>query len=276
MSPSDRAKRLTFDAIVSQEIWADYEDSILELFGNCQSEAEIEVVRHILDNACVVTFADLPKKITAMADYARDLLEDGRPLAIVAMAYDGSADGSQTVIQMMKPKLARLKGHRFFNTVPQFLKKGGVDEYPRFMLVDDFAGSGQTVLGRLKDIASNAKSKNVKEEPHVFLLYGMERAHEVISAEGHKVTFGSILRAGLTGYFTGEELAQKISNMKRLEEMLMPVIDGKKMPSFGFNEAEAMFCIHEGNAPNSNFPILWWPTDHLGNDRTAMFTRAEL
>lgn len=74
----------------------------------------------MLKNACVVNFAELPKRVEAMAVYARGLLEDGNPLAIVAMAYDGSADGSQTIINMMKPKLARLKGYKFLTPYLNF------------------------------------------------------------------------------------------------------------------------------------------------------------
>lgn len=267
---------LLFEVTLEREELEDYDQEIFELFRLCGNETEVEVVKHLINELHLPSLDQLPAKLNAMAKIARDLLGDGESLAIVAMAYDGAADGSQTIVQLLKPKLARSKGHKIFNAVPQYLRKGGIDKYPRFLLVDDFIGSGQTVLNRLKEIESNAKGRGQATEAHVCLLYGMENAYNTLVDNGHNVHVLNVMKAGLSGHYSGEELSERVAAMKRLEALLAPEIEGKVMPSLGYNSAEATFCIKDANAPNSNFPIFWWPVDVDGKDRETLMVRAEL
>jgi hypothetical protein len=71
-------------------------------------------------------------------------------------------------------------------------------------------------------------------------------------------------------------MSDNIKNMKRLEAELAQNIDGKVLPSMGHGEAEALFFIKDGNAPNSNFPIFWWPEDSKNNQRNTIMKRHEL
>lgn len=104
----------------------------------------------------------------------------------------------------------------------------------------------------------------------------MENAFETVSAQLGQTHFCNRIRAGISGYFAGEELTSRISDMKRLEQELAVDIDGQPMPSMGHGEAEALFFIKDGNAPNSNFPIFWWPKDVSNHDRFTIMERAEL
>lgn len=267
---------LVFRVSLERSDLEDYDVEISDLFRACRNQTEVDVVKHLLEQLHIPTLDQIPAKLNAMADVARELIKDDQGLAIVAMAYDGSADGSQTVIQLLKPKLGRGKNHKIFNSVPQYLKKGGVDKFPRFLLVDDFMGSGQTVLNRIKEIESNAKSREIEVEVNVCLLYGMEEALKNVLKSGHNIRVLNVLRAGLSGHFAGRDLDERLDAMRSLESLLAPDFDGAAMPSMGYNKAEAIFCIKETNAPNSNFPIFWWPADSDGAERRTLMVRAEL
>lgn len=113
-------------------------------------------------------------------------------------------------------------------------------------------------------------------EPHICLLYGMERAIKKVQGEGLDIRVVNSLRAGLSGHFSGNDLNSRVDAIRRIETQLAPIVDGVNVPSLGFNEAEATFCIRDTNAPNSNFPIFWWPEDASGSERRTLMVRAEL
>lgn len=267
---------LVFKISLKRSDLEEYDEAIADLLRVCGNRLEIDVVTHLLEQLHLPSLDQIPAMLNSMADVARELLQDDQRLAIVAMAYDSSADGSQTMIQLLKPKLGRSKKHRIFNSVPQYLKNGGIDEFPRYLLVDDFMGSGQTVLSRVKEIESNARGRKMVVEPHICLLYGMERALKRVKNEGLNIRVINLLRAGLSGHFSGENLKSRVDAIRRIEKHLAPIVDGVSMPSLGYNEAEATFCIKDTNAPNSNFPILWWPEDVFGEERRTLMVRAEL
>lgn len=267
---------LVFKISLKSSVLEEYDEAIADLLRVCDNQLEIDVVMHLLEQLHLPSLDQIPAMLTSMADFARELLQDDKRLAIVAMAYDGSADGSQTIIQLLKPKLGRSKSHKIFNSVPQYLKSGGIDEFPRYLLVDDFMGSGQTVLNRVKEIGSNAKGRKIVVEPHICLLYGMEQALQKVQNEGLDIRVVNSLRAGLSGHFSGNNLNSRVEAIRRIETQLAPIVDGVNMPSLGYNEAEATFCIRDTNAPNSNFPIFWWPEDASGSERHTLMVRAEL
>lgn len=271
-----RVDEWLFDLMLKREVLEDFEVPIRESVKICKTMEEFGVVAHTVENLIVLTSGQMAKHLNLMAEHIKNNVNDGSPLAIVAMAWGNSPDSSQALVQMLKPKFRRLDNVKFFNSVPEYEKKTHIEEFPKFVLVDDFAGTGQTVLTRLKHIINHAKGKGVGVAPHVCLLFGMERAFEFVSATLETTHFCNKIRAGISGYFTGEDLAKRISDMKRLEQELAPEIDGIPLPSMGHGEAEALFFIKDGNAPNSNFPIFWWPKDASSFDRVTIMERAEL
>ena len=144
------------------------------------------------------------------------------------------------------------------------------------MIIDDFSGTGNTVIGRVKHISDNAKSRGLSVNSSVGILVGMQQAKKKIETAGLECHFIVECVAGISGHFSGENLEKYITCMKRLEEELCQEIDNTKLPSLGYGEAEALFCVAGWNAPNSNLPILWWPKDKHMKDRQTVMQRYEL
>lgn len=251
-----------------------FEDEIKHLFGICANNDEAEILLHTLSQMSILDHDQLSFGLKAMARHAAAKIEDSGTLAIVAMAYDSSADGSQLILQMLKTELDRNLKIKLFNTIPNYLRK--MEEYPHFMLIDDFSGTGGTVLNRLRHIDKNAQSRQISITRSVCLIAAMQAAKLAIESEGYEVKVFKELKAGLSGHFSGDTLDQARRQMLRLESELNPNISGKALPSFGHGGAEALYFVHPGNAPNSNFPIFWWPEDKTGNPRKTMMRRHEL
>jgi len=81
---------------------------------------------------------------------------------------------------------------------------------------------------------------------------------------------------GISGLFTGDELEHQLNLMYSLESKLMPEIDGKKLPKFGYGGAESLYAVEDGNTPNSVFPIFWWPKNANNKNRNPLLERSEL
>lgn len=238
---------------MEKDILAEFEGEIRDLFSLCKNDAEVSVIKHTIENLSILRHQQLHQALRALAKHARTIASDSDNLAIVATAYGSDPDGSQLVVQMLKPLLRKIPNLRIFNSVPAYVKK--LPEYPRFILVDDFSGTGKTILNRLKYLTENAKSRSVPVDPSVYLVSCMESAQRNIRDAGYLVNVFNELKAGISGHFEGIELEEKVASMKRLEEELAAAIGATPLPSFGHGSAEALYFVHPGNAPNSNFPV---------------------
>ena len=213
MLDHSRVDEWLFDLMLKREVLEDFEEPIRELVSLCRSEEEFEIVAHTIENLIVLTSGQLSKNLNLMAEHIKGKIHDGSPLAIVAMAWGNSPDSSQALVQMLKPKFRSLENVKFFNSVPEYEKKDHIQEFPKFVLVDDFAGTGNTVTTRLDHIIKHAKGKGVAVVPNVCLMFGMEKAFEHVSATLEATHFCNKIRAGISGYFSGEELTKRMSDV---------------------------------------------------------------
>lgn len=264
-----------FRLFVEKDSLGNFEDEVRDLFALCENEDERYVVKHILRNLMIVNESTMRRVISSLVNYILKISEDIDQIAIVAMAYDEGADSSQQLLQSLKPRFYGNKKINFFNSVPNFLKKGKIDKFEKFIIIDDFSGTGGTVKNRVNHIIKHAVSIKHSIEAHVGILFGMSKAIEEIRKNGISVEFMYECTAGISGHFFGEDRDKYIASMKRLEDELSDKIDEKPMPSLGYGEAESLFCIENQNSPNSNFPILWWPKSKDYSDRRTILRRFE-
>lgn len=266
-----------FDLFLRRENLSDLEEPIYFLAKMCQNKEEFELIQHTLERLVALSNSQFEKSLTQMVEYIRqNILSTEGPLAIVASAWGEAPDSSQELIQRLKVLLRKNDNIKFFNSVNFFERKNQVQEFPRFVMVDEFSGTGKTLIQRMEHIHKHAKSVDVEVESYICILFGMENAQRIIEAKFKNTHFCTILRAGISGYFCGEERVQKIECMKNLEQKLASEINGIALPSLGYGEAEALFFRRNSNAPNSNFPIFWWPKTSDMKDRDTIMHRAEL
>eukprot|EP01026_Neomeris_dumetosa_P023331 TRINITY_DN198978_c0_g1_i1.p1 TRINITY_DN198978_c0_g1~~TRINITY_DN198978_c0_g1_i1.p1 ORF type:complete len:142 (-),score=6.44 TRINITY_DN198978_c0_g1_i1:69-494(-) len=115
------------------------------------------------------------------------------------------------------------------------------------------AEQNQFVPGKKSWLKKNKMSEF--GEIHVCLLCSMEDVGSRVSPESNSFYSSIILKKGITGYYFGIDLSNRISVMKDIEDYLE---HGDAFPSFGYGGAEALYYRKSGNIPNSVFPIFWW------------------
>jgi len=263
-----------FELFIKNSALGEFEGQIRELISLCKSEEEVRLLFHSLNHMIVLNHKQLSFGLRLMSDFASEEANSHGKIAIVATAYDSGSDGSQLVLYMLKPELDRNLDIKLFNTVPSYLRK--MKDYPHFILIDDFSGTGSTIINRLEYIAKDAKSRDIDASGSVCLIAAMEKAKTNIEERGFNLRIFKELKAGISGYFSGKELENANKQMLRLESELNPSIGERNLPSFGYGGAEALYFLHPGNAPNSNFPIFWWPEDRTGQSRKTIMKRYEL
>lgn len=271
----DEAVEWLFELCLRRDIFTEYSEPVLELVKLCKTREEFELLKHTMEHLIILNSSQHSTLLLKMAGYIKGHIPKDGTLAIVAMAWGEEPDSSQRLLQMIKPWFKKRDRVEFFNTVNSYEKKKNIEKYPTFMLVDDFAGTGKTVKQRYEFIVKSAAQKNVACSASVCLLFGMDEAENFLKKHKIDAHFFGTLKAGISGHFSGQELVNKKALMQRLEQELAANIEGEPLPSLGYGGAEALFCIEKENAPNSNFPIFWWPECADGEERNTIMQRYE-
>jgi len=197
---------------------------------------------------------------------------------VVAMAADSGSDSSQYILYALKPYFEEL-GWREYKQVNKYSLSyrtyNRSNDHKNIVLIDEFIGSGQTVINRVKDIESSFISKKVTDFTiRARVILATEEGIDNARKNGIDVESQIILKKGITDHFPTHEIGDKLDLMKQLEGRLSSEYKGRKMPSLGYGGTESLYARDEGNTPNSVFPIFWWPFYNDETSRLTLLTRA--
>lgn len=195
----------------------------------------------------------------------------------LSMTMNEEADSSQKVLDNIKHYIYK-KGWRNITTVNNFNKyiRHYQNGKTQILLIDEFIGSGKTLLGRIDRIRREIKGEY---ELKCCFIAGMKDVVEKLNNEGIDVFCALELDRGISNYYIGDELIEAKKNMLELESKLAQKINSKELKnfSFGYGEAEALYSMEGclGNTPNSVFPVFWWLEDFNGIKRNTLLIRYE-
>jgi hypothetical protein len=249
------------------------------IFDDCSSQDQKELILDLLNR---FEYVSRDKFIKALSEMAEDIVNDpdlnDETTQIVAMAADSTADSSQYVLYGLKPIL-RKYGWIKYKHVNRFGQAYNTyknsKQHKNIVLVDEFVGSGKTVLNRIKEINSVfIKAKVSDYSVKIKTLVSTEIGAKAITACGLVFTSQIILQKGISDYYTNFEVKDKIELMLSLEFLLKKKYLGRSLPSLGFGSTESLYCRQDGNTPNNVFPIFWWPVYRNGDIRPTVLTRA--
>jgi hypothetical protein len=271
--------KLVWELLRSQPWLDERTDQLYELLGSCENDEEIHLVSETLKLFSYLTNESFNLYINDLASKVVNtdgLSEDNTVFS--AFTFDGcEADSGQQIVQCIKSVLPKLgwgnpKTVNLCTRIPR-----SINSHPNVFLVDEFIGSGQTILGRINYLEKEIAKRDVDEyKISVSVIACMKQAKELLEARGIEVYAPLVLDRGISDRYEGQDLADATQLMLKLEQGLQPQIRDKTLPSFGYNQVEALYCMETGNCPNSVFPIFWWPKNLSGNDRKTLLTRAGL
>jgi len=133
-------------------------------------------------------------------------------------------------------------------------------ENTNIVLVDEFCGSGQTILKKIKWIKVLLQEKNSSAHIFVCFLATMAEAEQKVIATCDGFFSCNILQKGLSDYYEGENLEFARRMMRNIEEKLATEFNNQKLYkySFGYKKSEALYYREGGNTVNNVFPVFWW------------------
>ncbi len=263
--------------ILPKQNWlAEKEEELKELLLSCKKQEHKNLLFELLEEFSFINDALFKTYLNLIADYI--INDSGFEIdrtQIVGMAMDSTPDSSQWILQQLKPILTR-RGWNNVKIVANFtrgvrsLNKEGKNQ---IILIDEFVGSGQSVQGRIDYIKRESK---VEFEIKACFIAGMEEGIDKIKSNFADFTCFLPLKKGISDKYVGEELITELRNMSELEAELMQQVNDKKLSKYhlGYNQTESLYSSF-GNAPNSVFPIFWWPYDKKEIFRNTLLTRNE-
>ena len=256
--------------------WLDrVESQLMSLLSECSANNQVDLIIDLLHD---FTFLNDDGVASALESIARSIVGLNFPedhVQVVATSADDNPDSGQFVVYYLKPIFSQLD----WNSVQLVNRFGRAQRYakerPVVCLVDEFVGTGRTAIGRAEALRRDFKNNLGVEDVRIFLfaIAGMEHALQSLKTPGKfdGVHFEHCLRRGISG--RSADCASRLTLMKKIETVLSADFNGVQMPSLGDGQCEALYGRSNGNAPNSVFPVFWWPRNSKGSKRVTLLTR---
>ena len=129
------------------------------------------------------------------------------------------------------------------------------DKYHHYFIIDDFVGSGSTVLNRKNEFEKLMKDKEYTL--HFVVAAGMEYAIENLRNQGIDIHCSYTMKKGISEKYDADLIQHKLQVMSDLESKLAPTINETQLSEhhLGYGQAESLFCRKNKNVPNNVFPV---------------------
>lgn len=252
------------------------------LYEDCKSEEEKELVIQLISDFYYMTEKKYKENIIKIADNIINLCLPNETV-IYATAGNRETDSSQAIVYDLRTILAKKGGNswqgaKIFSAMSKSVLYGLDPEIIKnIYIIDEFNGSGKTILSRYKKICSDIRS--LKKEPEdyniqVIYITSIECAHKYVESEGINLTSLNILKKGITFNDNIKNKDKAIELIKKISLALSPEFKKETMYPLGYNNSEGLYYREDGNVPNSVFSIFWWPEYTSLKERNSLIVRA--
>lgn len=256
--------------------WLEYEpQALFELWCISEDEKQKTLIEFLIKNFSYINSKKLNDAgIQISNKIENDWLLEYTNTFLVATCGDSKPDGSQSIIQSLKNKFSRnWRENNFFNSIQ--IGANVIQNDSNIILIDDFIGTGDTILQKFKYLKSNLDKRGINRVSiRIVSLAAMDFSKEVL--DKLNVEYFSVywLKRGISELIEEvEERENATQSMSSLEEKLLKEYSGRKLPNFGYKRSEALFAMEAFNVPNNVFPIFWWPFLNSGVERKTLFKR---
>jgi hypothetical protein len=144
-------------------------------------------------------------------------------------------------------------------------EKFNPNENDLIFLVDDYLGSGETILSTLDKVMSN---KNIKlNHLNVVTVAAQQDSIDLVANKSIPIYFDHIEKRGITDFYNQNEAEEKIKIMLEIEKYVI----GGNFFSLGYNQSQALITLIR--TPDNTFPIFWEEHKKNGEKFKAPFPR---
>ncbi|WP_416041104.1 hypothetical protein [Acinetobacter lactucae] len=271
--------------LIAKHSWlqAKIEEMSNLIFDDCDNNHQLDLVVDILENLKHISAAEYNSYIADLAlDIVTSHLEPKETL-LVAMTADSSADSGQSVLYDLKLELSKYSwnGYKSINRYDQTAnkckdyKKAGI-EFNNIVLVDNFIGTGSTVLGRVSRIRQLFSDKEL-EQPNIYVktLIATSGGIEKVCEQNINLFYSiEVTDKLIERIYSENEANDKKKLMREIESKLLQSYNGRDIPTLGYGESQVAISIENKNTPNNVFPIFWWRFYQDGRERKVILHRA--
>ena len=268
-------------SLIQNQPWLSNKTDLVEhlLFDECDNDLTRELIIELINR---FEYLDNERYQLLMREIALEIVTEPnlfeQSTLISAMSIGSDADSGQAIIYSLKLLLQEQNWtkHKFVNDALHVFKTFKSNaQLKDIIIVDEFIGTGKTVLGRVKSIKeqfdrAELHDYNIKVKVLASTELGLNRILET----GVDVTAKIILRKGISQYYDEGKIQEKIDLMLNFEKILSNKYNDREMPSLGYGQAESLYYRLNTNLPNSVFPIFWWAEYKTKKNRRTLLLRA--
>jgi len=225
----------------------------LDLFDSEKQTLMIELGYQFLDlgyNDFQPHFSEAIKKIPGLGDYNSIIVA---PLKKPSLIQTKSADALWYFLKNYSDFSYETFGSKlYFLSEWSRIKKSIANPNIILILIDDFIGTGETVVETLDELYKESYITDAQPVKVLTLAAQAQGTTFIDSLYKDMVVFSVKLDKGLTDKYTDPELSTKKQMMSEMEQKLRVESDYE----FGYGRSESLFAVGRRSA-NNTFPVYW-------------------
>lgn len=259
----------------------DKHDEVLELlFKDCQSDDQRQLLLELLDRFFFLKESDFNTSLNELAD---EIVTNpnlaSKNTQLVSLTADNFSDSGQSILYALKPRLEKrgwrehLAVNKFGASYKEFHRAD--DVHKNIVFIDEYIGSGKTVLSRYSEIKRVYHEKGINDITiKAFVIAASSVGLNVLKENNIDAFYLYEIKKGISDFYDEQMRAHHLELMSSLEDVLSQSYDDKALPRLGYGGTESLYGREEGNTPNSVFPIFWWPFYKNNSQRKTLLIRA--
>ena len=269
---------ILFDICMKHQWLSEKKEALSHLlFVDCEDVETRNIVMQLIDKIKYIKDVEYNMLLKRLAENIIQTESDACKVQIVAMTGDSGADSAQAVIYSLKSILAQkdwdgyLFVNRYDHSYKEASKKGF--NHTKIILVDNFIGSGDTVLGRIQRIKSQYGTQEI--EICVKVVFCTEFGKARLESEGVEVyVVHELLKKVIDGFYDANEANLFKEKIRNIESKFLENFEGRPLHSLGYSDGQIALAIQDVNTPNNVLPIFWWKYYKNMSKRPVILHRA--
>lgn len=247
------------------------------LFVDCTDTDSRNIVLQLIDKIKYISDMEYNSLLKSLAQNIVQTESDPNNVQLVAMTGDSGADSAQAVLYSLKSILEQndWEGYLLVNRYDHSYKESQKRnfQHKKIILVDNFIGTGDTVLGRIRMLHSQYKDKNY--EICVKVVFCTELGKRRLEQEGIDVfVVTEPLKKVIDDFYEPEEANIFKQKIREIESKFLPNFGERVLHSLGYGDGQIALAIQDLNTPNNVLPIFWWKYYLDNSKRPVILHRA--